>query len=314
MIVVTAPTGQIGSKLVRELLDRGSDVRVIVRDASRLDEDVRDRVEVVEGSHGESAVLDGALPGAEALFWLVPPNPTAPSTEEHYLAFARVASRAIARHQVGHVVGVSSAGHGWPKPAGVLSSAFAMDTELRTSGAAYRALSMPFYLENLLRQLDGILSRGSFSLTGAADEPMPTIATRDIAHAAANLLTALSWSGQDDVPVFGPDRLTPDELAAVMAQRLVRKLCPVCKQYDGQHWHAVGCDKCGHTGYQGRVGVYELLLTNEQINAQIHDRASEAEIRATAQRNGMRTMREDGERWLQQGVTTEAELLRVTKE
>ncbi|HEX7647734.1 MAG TPA: type II secretion system ATPase GspE [Noviherbaspirillum sp.] len=108
--------------------------------------------------------------------------------------------------------------------------------------------------------------------------------------------------------------LLSSSLLGVVAQRLVRKLCPVCKQYDGQHWHAVGCDKCGHTGYQGRVGVYELLLTNEQINAQIHDRASEAEIRATAQRNGMRTMREDGERWLQQGVTTEAELLRVTKE
>jgi general secretion pathway protein E len=108
--------------------------------------------------------------------------------------------------------------------------------------------------------------------------------------------------------------LLSSSLLGVVAQRLVRKLCPVCKQYDGQHWHAVGCDKCGHTGYQGRVGVYELLLTNEQINAQIHDRASEAEIRATAQRNGMRTMREDGERWLQHGVTTEAELLRVTKE
>jgi uncharacterized protein YbjT (DUF2867 family) len=222
MIVVTAPTGQIGSKLVRELLERDRAVRVIVRDASRLDEDVRDRVEVVEGSHGDSAVLDEALPGADALFWLVPPNPTAASTEEHYLAFARVASRAIARHKVGHVVGVSSAGHGWPKPAGVLSSAFAMDAELRASGAAYRALSMPFYLENLLRQLDGILSRGSFSLTGAHDVPMPTIATPDIAHTAADLLTDLSWSGQDDLPVFGPDRLTPDELAAVLSEELGR--------------------------------------------------------------------------------------------
>lgn len=222
MIVVTAPTGQIGSKLVRALLERGSDVRVVVRDASRLDEDVRDRVEAVEGSHGDSAVLDEALAGADALFWLVPPNPAAPSTREHYLAFARVASQAIARHKVGHVVGVSSAGHGWPKPAGVLSSAFAMDAELRTSGAAYRALSMPFYLENLLRQLDGILSRGSFALTGAADAPMPTVATRDIAHTAADLLTDLSWSGQDDLPVFGPDHLSPDQLAGVMSEELGR--------------------------------------------------------------------------------------------
>ncbi len=54
--------------------------------------------------------------------------------------------------------------------------------------------------------------------------------------------------------------------------------------------------------------------TTEQIRAQIHDQASEAEIRAAAQRDGMRTMREDGERWLADGTTTQAELLRVTKD
>ncbi|HCN88612.1 MAG TPA: type II secretion system protein GspE, partial [Oxalobacteraceae bacterium] len=52
----------------------------------------------------------------------------------------------------------------------------------------------------------------------------------------------------------------------------------------------------------------------DQISAQIHNRASEAEIRAAAQRDGMRTMREDGERWLADGTTTQAELLRVTKD
>jgi general secretion pathway protein E len=110
--------------------------------------------------------------------------------------------------------------------------------------------------------------------------------------------------------------LLSSSLLGAVAQRLVRKLCPVCKRYDehGKQWHAVGCDKCGHTGYQGRVGVYELLLTTDEIRAQIHDRASEADIRATAQRDGMRTMREDGERWLAEGITTQAELLRVTKD
>jgi general secretion pathway protein E len=94
----------------------------------------------------------------------------------------------------------------------------------------------------------------------------------------------------------------------------VRKLCPHCKQPDGEYWQAVGCDKCGHTGYQGRVGVYELLETTDKIRAQIHNRASEAEIRDAAQRTGMKTMREDGERWLRDGTTTQAELLRVTKD
>ncbi len=108
--------------------------------------------------------------------------------------------------------------------------------------------------------------------------------------------------------------LLSSSLLGVMAQRLVRKLCEHCKQPDGQYWKAVGCDKCGHTGYQGRVGVYELLETTDQIRAQIHNRASEAEIRAAAQATGMKTMREDGERWLLDGTTTPAELLRVTKD
>jgi len=108
--------------------------------------------------------------------------------------------------------------------------------------------------------------------------------------------------------------LLSSSLLGVLAQRLVRKLCPSCKTFDGAQWHAVGCEHCGHTGYQGRVGIYELLQTTEQIRAQIHNRASEAEVRAAAQAGGMLTMREDGERWLRDGTTTPAELLRVAKD
>ncbi|MEU0252613.1 NAD(P)H-binding protein [Streptomyces sp. NPDC006184] len=206
-----------------------------VRDASRLDESVREQAETVSGSHDDPAVLDQALPGAKALFWLVPPNPRASSAEAHYVHFARAGAAAIARHDVGHVVGVSSAGHGWPTPAGVLSAAFAMDAELRTSGAAYRALSMPFYMENLLRQLDAIQERGVFCLTCAADLPLASIATQDIAGTAAGLLTDPSWTGQENLPVFGPDRLSPDGMAEVISQELGR---PVTYRRMSIHDHA----------------------------------------------------------------------------
>jgi general secretion pathway protein E len=109
--------------------------------------------------------------------------------------------------------------------------------------------------------------------------------------------------------------LLSSSLLGVLAQRLVRKLCVECKRVDEHgEWHAVGCDACGNTGYHGRVGIYELLQTTPQINAQIHDQASEASIRAAAQADGMVTMREDGERWLKAGITTRAELLRVAKD
>ena len=108
--------------------------------------------------------------------------------------------------------------------------------------------------------------------------------------------------------------LLSSSLLGVMAQRLVRKLCVHCKTNDGEVWKAVGCDKCGLTGYHGRVGVYELLQTTDQIRAQIHNQASEADIRSAAQKTGMKTMREDGERYLRDGTTTLAELLRVAKD
>jgi uncharacterized protein YbjT (DUF2867 family) len=222
MIVVTSPTGNIGKQLTQELLVRGNELRLIARDPSRLDPNVRRNVEVFQGSHGDRAVLNRALAGADALFWLVPPNPASPSAAEHYLAFANAAKDQIARHEVSHVVAVSSAGHGWPKPAGVLSSAFAMDSVLRQASTAYRALSMGFYMENLLGQIDAIANRGLFSLTGPADVPLPVIATDDIAQLAAELLSDLNWTGQEDIPVIGPDHLTPDQMAAVMAEELRR--------------------------------------------------------------------------------------------
>ena len=222
MIVITTPTGQVGSQLVGRLLDGKDSLRVIARDPARLDAGVRERIDVVQGSHNDPAVLDQALPGAAALFWLVPPNLQAPSAEAYYLAFARAGAEAIRRHGVRHVVGVSSAGHSWPKPAGLLSAAFIMDAELERSGAAYRALSMPFYMENLDRNLDAICEQGVLSLPYAADRPLPMIAIRDIAQTAAELLTDRSWTEQENLPVFGPDRMTPNHIADVMSDVLGR--------------------------------------------------------------------------------------------
>ncbi|HEX8789162.1 MAG TPA: type II secretion system ATPase GspE [Telluria sp.] len=138
------------------------------------------------------------------------------------------------------------------------------------------------------------------SLTGHL--VLATLHTNDAASAVTRLLDM-------GIEPF----LLSSSLLGVMAQRLVRKLCSYCKKQEGGQWHAVGCDRCGHTGYHGRVGVYELLETNEQIRAQIHNQVSEAEIRDAALASGMQTMREDGERWVREGITTEAELLRVTK-
>jgi uncharacterized protein YbjT (DUF2867 family) len=222
MLVITTPTGRIGKQVLALLLDHQDPIRVIVRDPARLDSGVRSRVEIFQGSHDDPTVLSRALEGADGLFWLVPPGLAGTSTEERYLSFTRPAADAIRRRGVPHVVGVSSAGHDWPTRAGVLSAAFAMDAEIERTGTAYRALSMPFYMENLLAQLGAIREQGTFSLAYAADRPLATVATRDIAVNAAALLADRSWAGQEHVPVFGPDRISPNSMAALMSEVLGR--------------------------------------------------------------------------------------------
>ena len=224
MIVITTPTGRIGSQVLAQLLERPDPIRLITRDPSRLAASVRDRVQIIQGSHDDPAVLDEALTGADGLFWLIPPSPAAATALEHYLNFARPAADAIRRHRLTHVVAVSSAGHDWPTRAGVLSAAFAMDTEIERTGVAYRALSPPFFMENLLAQIGAIREEGVFSLAFTADRPLASVATRDIAATGAALLADRSWDGQKHVPVFGPDRLTPNEMADVMSDVLGRNV------------------------------------------------------------------------------------------
>lgn len=223
MIVVTTPTGQIGRPLVDELLANGSAVRVIVRDASKLDAEVRDRVDVIEGSHSDPAVLDRAFTDADAVFWLVPPEFDA-DPKQRYVEFARLAIAAARAHDVSHIVGVSSAGHGWHTDAGLLTAAFDMDAEFEKwcneSGTSYRALCMPWFMENMLRNVTSIRDDASYAATSAADQVLPAVATQDIAAVAAKLLTDRSWNGYDSVLVIGPDRLTPTEMAGVIGDVL----------------------------------------------------------------------------------------------
>jgi general secretion pathway protein E len=108
--------------------------------------------------------------------------------------------------------------------------------------------------------------------------------------------------------------LLSSSLLGVLAQRLVRKLCPHCRVRSDDAWTARGCAECGHTGYQGRTGVFELMLANDETRALIHNRAAEAEIREKALAGGMSLMRDDGERLIREGITTREEVVRVTRD
>ncbi|MGA6205125.1 NAD(P)H-binding protein [Nocardia testacea] len=228
MIVITTPTGTIGSRLLGILLDRapaqGEKLRVVVRDPGALADSVRDRVEIVRGSHGDPDTVEQAFAGADAVFWLVPPDPAAPSLDVAYSGFTRAAARAFTTHGVGHVVGVSALGRGTPfaDHAGLVTASLAMDDLIAGTGVNYRALANPSFMDNVLRQLRPIRDEGVFTGTLAADLPAPLAATGDIAAAAAGLLLDRSWTGTGEVAVLGPQDLTPDDMAQTMSEVLGR--------------------------------------------------------------------------------------------
>jgi general secretion pathway protein E len=128
------------------------------------------------------------------------------------------------------------------------------------------------------------------------------------------------------------DYLLSSSLLGVLAQRLVRRLCAVCRKevpfagiavesefsFPGGAprvvWEAVGCDLCSGTGYHGRVGIFELLPVTTEICKVIIERADAGTIRKMAVQQGMRLLRDDGWDKVRQGTTTLAEVLRVTRE
>ncbi len=124
--------------------------------------------------------------------------------------------------------------------------------------------------------------------------------------------------------------LLASSLLGVLAQRLVRRLCPECKKpmpsdtpardifagqgLPGTLYAPTGCDSCDMTGYRGRTGIYELLVMDDTIRRFVHDGISEQKIRECALAAGMRNLRMDGMRWVSSGVTALEEILRVTKD
>ncbi|HAL92325.1 MAG TPA: secretion system protein E, partial [Verrucomicrobia bacterium] len=127
--------------------------------------------------------------------------------------------------------------------------------------------------------------------------------------------------------------LVSSSVEALVAQRLVRRLCPRCRRpwnvdmafletigfpisklLSGTICEPVGCEDCRGTGYSGRTGIYEILVITDAIRQMIVERQSAADIKMNALEHGMRTLRMDGWRKVLAGTTTLEEVLRVTSE
>jgi general secretion pathway protein E len=155
-----------------------------------------------------------------------------------------------------------------------------------------------------IRDLETATIAVQASLTGHL--VFATLHTND----AASAVTRLTDMGVEPY-------LLGSSLLGVLAQRLVRQLCPVCKESRSEpggrvYWHPAGCDKCAKSGYSGRLGIYELLLVDDAIRSLIHDNLADAQLLKVGRVGGMRTLREDAERWLTAGFTSLEEVVRAT--
>jgi len=123
--------------------------------------------------------------------------------------------------------------------------------------------------------------------------------------------------------------LVASTVAGVLAQRLVRVLCPECKQayapdaegmpedfaqpHPGQLWKPTGCRACRQTGFHGRTGIFELLVADVEIRRLVVERATSATLRDYAIRQGLTTLRQCGLQKAAGGLTSVDEVLRITK-
>jgi uncharacterized protein YbjT (DUF2867 family) len=222
VIVITTPTGSIGSQVVDNLIAKGEKLRVIARYPEKLSPQVRQDAEIIQGSSDDIDVLLAALDGADALYWCVPPAFRALDTRQYYRNFVTPVCQAIRDTRLKQVVGVSALGRGAALKAGPISNAHFADAMIEETGVSYRALWNPGFMENLLRQAEVIRQKGMFFLPNRADLKAPVVAVRDIAAVATRLLLDRSWTGQGGVPVLGPEDLSYNDMAEIMSEVLSR--------------------------------------------------------------------------------------------
>ncbi len=178
-------------------------------------------------------------------------------------------------------------------------------------------------LRHIVRQDPDVIMVGEIRDRDTADVAIRSALTGHFVYStlhtndAPSAITRLTDMGVENY-------LLTSSLVAVLAQRLVRLICPNCKKEvkpvmrpDGSMspaFRGAGCDNCFGSGYRGRVGIFELMELNEEMRAAIIRNEDASKLTTMARRHGMRNLREDGWMKVAQGVTTPDEVIRVTQE
>ena len=175
-------------------------------------------------------------------------------------------------------------------------------------------LSFASILKTILRQDPDVILVGEMRDTETAHIAVQAALTGHLVLSTLHTIDAVT--GITRLLDMGvEDFLVTSTVNAVFAQRLVRKLCAHCKMPtndDANEYVAVGCEHCGHTGYEGRTVIYEMFVISDEIRSLILKQPGATAIRAKAKKLGMTSMYDCGMRLVAQGITSRSEILRVS--
>ncbi|MEU5837200.1 NAD(P)H-binding protein [Streptomyces diacarni] len=220
-IVVTTPTGRVGSRVVRLLLQSGERPTLLARDPARLPDRVRERAEVVRCDQGDGEAVVRATEGADALFWVDPPT----DDEDPVEGYARMganAARAVRENGIGRTVFLSSGGAEKRSGAGEIDGLGRTEEMLNATGAHVLHLRCGYFHTNLLFEVETLRTEGVLRTTLPLDHPLPWVDPRDIGDVAAARLLSPGWTGQHTQGVHGPADLTWVEAAAILTESVGR--------------------------------------------------------------------------------------------
>ncbi|PWV57357.1 MULTISPECIES: NmrA family NAD(P)-binding protein [Nocardiopsis] len=222
-IVVTTPTGHVGSRVVRLLIQAGVRPTLLVRDEGRLGEETRRRVDAKQGDLTDGAFVRTAVAGARTVLWVDPTPHTCPDPVTVSLRTAEALARAAEAGDVDRIVLLSSVGAEKRGGAGHIDGLARIEELFEATGADVFHLRCGYFFTNLLAAADS-LACGVLTTTVDPDRPMPWVDPRDIGDVAAARLLNDGWSGLGVQAVHGPEDLSYRRVAAILSEVLGRNI------------------------------------------------------------------------------------------
>jgi uncharacterized protein YbjT (DUF2867 family) len=218
-ILVTTPTGNIGSRVTARLIEERADVSVFARKPDALPEGVRAHATVHQGDLNNTNDLIAALEGADALFFLIPPNMQTDAWRDWQRQIAKNAAEAIRQTGVDRAVMLSSIG-AQRDDMGPISGLGDGEEILAEVVPNLVRLRAGYFMENFLQFAGSIAAEGAIYHAFPPEKAMPTVATVDIGNVAAELLMGDSWGGDIVRGVHGPTDLSHGEAAEIIGEAL----------------------------------------------------------------------------------------------